>query len=154
VIPPTYATSSICDSIRLPEAASPRLSFEDLKAKGFTPINDKVLKVTNEVYIYSYEGKPLILAASHFFTEKRYDGPSLKFKNFICDSANELTLLLSAHDEKEKLSYRTIPLEGETLCGRGLGYYNKGYNYIATQEQLDLIKKYSNKLILLKRAQG
>ena len=49
-----------------------------------------------------------------------------------------MTGTIEAHDQNQKL-YRTIPLEGETLCGRGLGLYNNGHECTATQEQLDLI---------------
>ena len=94
MIPSIKAPSSICDPVRQCEVPTQRLSFEDLKTKGCTPINDTLLKVSEEVYIHSYKGKPLILAASNFFTEARIHGFRLNFKNFIYESENELTLLL------------------------------------------------------------
>src|ERR1700722_19013574 len=98
MIPSIHVAPSSFDSVRRQEVPSQRVSFEDLKAKGCTPINDKVLKVTDDVYIYLYEGKPLILPETDFFTKVLPYGPCYKCNNFIYGSANELTLLVSAHN--------------------------------------------------------
>lgn len=45
-------------------STAPKLdSIESFKCKGFIPLNDQILKGTDQVYIYFFQGKPLIMVS-------------------------------------------------------------------------------------------
>ncbi len=108
---PSPESNSPVHSLVSPKLDSP----EAFKAKGFIALNETILKGTDQLYLYFYEGKPLlmiscdVLLKDPFFDRIEYD--SFLIEPYL----NCLNMVVQGHKAKESPYYRHIVLDGQTL---------------------------------------
>lgn len=115
----------------------PKLSFEDLKDKGFTPLHEKILKGFNSfTYVYRFNDKLVLMVQCNLLAQRRFDYPFLKFKGFLPSLPDELNLLVEV-EESSQTTYKLIPLDGKNIYGKGLERWSSGNTVQFGQEIVD-----------------
>lgn len=111
------STSAPVKAPEYTEVAPQACTFEDIEKKEFiTKVNDKILRVSQDVFIYFLDGKPSILASCELATEQMLKQSIVGF--MASSQTTECALLVKRWEKDQSITLHRHTLDGTSMNGK------------------------------------